>query len=333
MIRNFLTKRRPLASVSFNVRAVSGPWGGSSPFVAQIAEYLKQLGFSICYDLRRRVDIIFLIDPRADQRNKCYGVDAIAAYKDSNPGVKVIHRINECDQRKDTAFMDIMLQKANQVADYTVFISAWLANYHQQRWFDPAEDHGVIYNGADAAVFHPLGSRCYRRGKVLRIITHHWSNHLLKGFDVYEEVDNLIAHGHLKDVELVVMGRYPESIRWQCATLIAPQTAERMAGYLRSCHAYLTASRWEPCGMHHVEGAQCGLPLLYHEDGGGIVEAGQKYGIGFRKDVASAIFKMKDNWTRYRQKVLQKMPSGQRMCNAYLSLIFRLLADNPRSVT
>lgn len=316
-----------MPSISFNVRAVSGPWGGSSPFVSQLSAYLKRLGFTVCYDLRRNIDVIFLIDPRVDQKNKRYGVSEIVAYKRSHPHIQVIHRINECDQRKGTAFMDPMLKKANLVADFTVFISAWLAAYHIRRWFDPAAPHCVIYNGADPAIFHPIGSQIYCDDSVFRIITHHWSNHMLKGFDVYEQVDRLIANGRLKDVELVIMGRYPENIHWRNATLIPPQAAARMAGYLRSCHAYLTASRWEPCGMHHVEGAQCGLPLLYHEDGGGIVEAGKRYGIGFTHDVAGAILKMKSDWPNYRQRVLEMMPSGQAMCASYLSVIYRLLAS------
>ena len=52
--------------------------------------------------------------------------------------------------------------------------------------------------------------------------------------------------------------------------------------------------------MHHVEGAQCGLPLLYHEDGGGVVEAGLKYGVGFRDDVAEALCAARDRLPELR---------------------------------
>ena len=31
----------------------------------------------------------------------------------------------------------------------------------------------------------------------LRIVTHHWSNNPLKGFDVYEQEDDLLAAGEL----------------------------------------------------------------------------------------------------------------------------------------
>jgi hypothetical protein len=78
--------------------------------------------------------------------------------------------------------------------------------------------------------------------------------------------------------------------------------------------------------MHHVEGAQCGLPLLYHEDGGGVVEAGLRYGIGFRDNVAAALLAARDRYAALRQQVLARLPSGDRMVLAYAEIIQRLLA-------
>jgi hypothetical protein len=79
--------------------------------------------------------------------------------------------------------------------------------------------------------------------------------------------------------------------------------------------------------MHHVEGAQCGLPLLYHEDGGGIVEAGRRYGLGFRDDVKSAILSMRDGIADYRRRVFEKMPSGDRMALEYAEIVQGVLCE------
>ena len=79
--------------------------------------------------------------------------------------------------------------------------------------------------------------------------------------------------------------------------------------------------------MHHVEGAQCGLPLLYHEDGGGVVEAGKRYGIGFREDVASALLTARDRYAELRGQVLERIPSGDRMVLHYAGILQRLLAE------
>lgn len=307
------------------MRPAAGPWGGSSPFVQQLRAYLEWRGYEVCFDLRRGADVIVLIDPRADLQNKSFGLEEIEHYKLLNPDVQVLHRVNECDQRKATQFMDELLAKANRIANYTVFISAWLRDYHAHRWFDISRPHSVIYNGADPRVFHPVGSVRYGGNGAFRLVTHHWSNNPLKGFDVYRQVDEMIAVGRLRNTELWVIGRWPADIGWRAARTFSPVRGVNLAHKLRACHAYLTASRWEPCGMHHVEGSQCGLPLLYHEDGGGIVEAGEKYGVGFREDVVGAVEQMRSHYEVHRRRLLAAIPSGDRMCLEYADIVQTLI--------
>jgi glycosyltransferase involved in cell wall biosynthesis len=321
-----LLGRAPLARVAVNMRPVRGPWGGSSVFVRQLARYLRWRGYEVRFDLAGTVDVVILMDPRVGGPTR-FGVAEIRAYRDRHPAVRVLHRVNECDQRKNTTFMDALLRDANAVADHTVFISAWLRDYHAARWFDPRRPHRVIYNGADPRVFHPIGGRPYTGDGPFRVVTHHWSDNPLKGFDVYREVDRLVADGALKDVELWVIGRWPADLRWRAARTCPPTHGHDLARKLRACHAYLTASRWEPAGMHHVEGAQCGLPVLYHEDGGGIVEAGRRYGLGYRDDVAAGIHDLRRDYETMRRRVLDAMPSGDRMCADYADVVQRLCCD------
>lgn len=82
--------------------------------------------------------------------------------------------------------------------------------------------------------------------------------------------------------------------------------------------------------MHHVEGAQCGLPLLYHEDGGGIVEAGRRYGLGFREDVGGAIRRAVTDLAGLREKLLRRMPSGERMAMEFVETLQRLMVESER---
>lgn len=302
----------------------SGPWGGSSPFVVQLEAFLKWRGFEVSFKLTPQVDVIILIDPRTDLQNKSFGLEEIAAFKERHPRARVLHRINECDQRKNTRFMDALLAEANRLADVTVFISAWLQEYHARRWFNPERPHRVIYNGADPRIFHPLGAAPFEKNGVFRLVTHHWSDNPLKGFPAYQRVDQLLADGELPGTEFWVIGRWPQDIRWKKARTFPPTQGSDLADKLRSCQAYITASLWEPCGMHHVEGAQCGLPLLYHEDGGGIVEAGLQYGLPFRDDLKTAIRTLRDHYPAFRDRVRRQAPSGDRMCLDYLDLIQEL---------
>jgi glycosyltransferase involved in cell wall biosynthesis len=306
--------------IVFNMHPLERPWGGGNWWLAQVARYLRESGHDVRFDLGDAADCIVVVDPRIGG-NVGFGADAIEAYRELHPEARCLHRINECDLRKGTNEIDALLAEANRVADHTVFISDWLRDYHADRWFDPARPHSVVHNGADPQIFHPSGSDELEPGGTMRIVTHHWSDNPMKGFDVYQEVDRLIAAGELEDVELWVIGRWPSACDWRAARTFPPTTGRELADLLRQGHVYLTASRWEPGGMHHVEGAQCGLPVIYHEDGGGIVEMASRYGIGYRDDAAGAVCEMRERYDELRKRVLEQAPSGDVMCARYQELI------------
>lgn len=312
--------------VAINMFPAAGAWGGSSVFVHQFMAALRRCGIRPVFDLDGPVDIIMIIDPRDDLLNKAFGMAEIARYKVRNPKVRILHRINECDQRKGSNFIDECLRQASEIVDHTIFIAEWLQDYFVARWFNPDRSHQVIYNGADPAVFHPLHGESYDGG-TLRLVTHHFSGNMMKGFAVYQQVDAMIADGRLPDTELWIIGGRPPEMQWRSAKLIAPAAGNELADLLRRCHVYITASLWEPCGMHHVEGAQCGLPLLYHVDGGGIVEAGQRYGIGFREgSLFTAIQEMRADYPEMRQHVFNSMPDGLSMAMDYVRAVYRVLS-------
>ena len=315
-----------MARIAFNMRPTSSPWGGGNQWLQQMLRYLTQRGYEVVFDLGRSVDAIVLVDPRVGGLVR-FGPDDVRAYKTRWPGVLCLHRVNECDARKGTDFVDALLARANAVADFTVFVSDWLRQYHVARWFDAARPNAVITNGADPAVFHPIGTERFAPTKPFRLVTHHWSDNWMKGFDVYRDVDGLIADGKLPETELWVIGRWPKELHWKTARTYGPVQGPALGALLRRCHAYLTASRWDPGPMHPVEGAQCGLPVVYHEDGGGAVELTRRYGVPFRADVGSAILEARARYEELRASVLRHAPSGDQMCLEYARVLGSLLAE------
>lgn len=305
------------------MRAPRGPWGGAGTFVQQLDGYLTSRGYRVVYKLDASVDVAVIIDPRIQIDNRTFGAQEIRRQLDARPDLKVLHRVNECDKRKNTDFMDKELAAINRLANYTVFLSEWLRDYHAAIWFDRSRPHSVIYNGADPRLFYP-GKVIPRDGRSV-IATHHWSDSPMKGFAVYAEIDRLIASGRLPGVELRVIGRWPKEIRWRAATTVPPKSGQLLADELRRCDAYITASLWEPGGMHHVEAAQCGLPVAYHADGGGIGDMCRRYGVEFRDDPAAAIEALVANLPVYRRAALINAPSGDRMVNDYANVIQALL--------
>ncbi len=315
----------PVARVAINLLPRSGSWGGANQWASQLTRFLRNAGYAVRHDLRRPVDCIVMTHAGL-ARGVSFGVDEVARFRSEHPGVKVIHRINDNDIRKGTSEMDGHLARSDGVADQTVFVSEWLRDHHAARWFDVARPHSVIEPGAEAAVFHPIGNLPLRDGESLRLVTHHWSDNWAKGFDVYRDIDTLIADREVKDLELRIIGRWPSEISWRAATTHPPASGRALAALLRGCHGYVSASRHEPGAMHVVEGLQCGLPLLYHAETGGTVAMGRRYGVEIGASLADSLADFRSHYAELRSRLLEEPPSGDRMCIAYRRLIQRLLA-------
>jgi len=324
--RCFIASR---AKIAINMKPKASPWGGGNQFVEQLAAHLRSRGHRVTYRLEPDVTCILLVEPRPFDTTR-FGVAEIRAFKRKYPHVRCVHRINECDQRKATDYMDELLREANKVADFTVFVSHWLRDYFVARWFDPARPHQVIHNGADPKIFYPSEDTNYSPGDTFCVVTHHWSDNWMKGFRVYHEVDRMIADGELDGFALMVIGRWPREIHWRSATTHPPVRGRKLADLLRQNHAYLTASLWDPGPMHPIEGIQCGLPLIYHEDGGGIVEIGQQYGVIFREDVKQALLEARENYPLLRRRVLESAPSGDEMCSQYEAVLVQEIRHRER---
>lgn len=315
-----------VARVAISTQPIFGPWGGANQWLLQISRFLNYSGYEVQHDLHGEVDCI-IINHNGLTGKMSFGLDEIAAYKKSRPHVRVVHRINDNDIRKQTTEMDPFMARFNALADYTVFISEWLRDHHAAKWFDPVRPHTCILNGADPAIFHPVGNRTWQAGTPFRFVTHHWADNPMKGFPQYAELDARIADGTLAGVELWVIGRWPKDLHWKTARTFPPASGPALAELLRECHGYITASRHEPGGMHFIEGLQCGLPLLFHEDGGGIVELGRKHGVGFRENLVEGVRSLIAGYAGFRESVLRKPPSGDGMCLAYREAIQRVLAE------
>ena len=315
----------PVARIAFNMRPRRGPYGGGNQWLNQLSTYLARCGYAVQFHLDERVDCV--MGTHAGLGGELsFSYEDVLALKRRNTRLRCIQRINDNDVRKETKEMDMRLASANCAADFTVFVSKWLEDYHADRWFDCSRPHSVIHNGADPAIFHPIGTKPWHGGEVLRIVTHHWADNYRKGFDVYREMDEAIAQGLLKDVELWIVGRWPADIQWKCAKTFPPCAGVKLAALLRQCHAYVTASRYEPGAMHPVEGLQCGLPLLYHPETGGTVELGQRYGVEISGSLSDAVEVLRSNYSQLRTTILAEPPSGDLMCLEYRRLIQRVLS-------
>jgi len=265
------------------------PWGGGIHFLSSFVDYVTKLGHEVTNNYDNDVDLILMMDPRPDDG---FGdVNQIINFrshlKSLGKNVKVFHRINDTDIARNTNFLVNMNLTANfYVADYTIFISEWLKKHYEDRGFN--KESIVIRNGCNQDWFYPKNNyeSSLKKGPI-KVVTHHWSDNFNKGFDAYISLDKQLENRN--DIEFTYIGRYFKDYSPIRTKIIAPIYGVALGDELRKHDVYLTAARWEACGMHHIEAASCGLPIIYHTDGGGINELCKNYGVEFSEKNADKL--------------------------------------------
>lgn len=295
--------------IAFNQQPYDGPWGGGNRFLQAITTELERAGHTVQFDLSGDLDIILMVDPRTRSPNVTFGAGAILRYLRHHPNTVVIHRINECDERKGHKFITAKLLRANYCADLTAFVGSWLMDLPAWKNYDRTRAVTLL-NGADTAIFNPNGFTPWPGTGPLKFVTHHWGAHRFKGFDVYEYLDGQLDRPDFAaKVAFTYVGNLPKGFRFKNITMVAPLNGIVLADELRRHHAYLTASINEPGGNHQNEGALCGLPLVYRNSGC-LPEYCAGFGIPFNgvDDVRAAIDKMRGQYPEW----VAKMPAYPR---------------------
>jgi glycosyltransferase involved in cell wall biosynthesis len=313
-------------NIALGYEIKQGPWGGGNQFLKSFKEYFESRGVNIVHNLKGRQDFIFLINPRKESGT--FDHRDIRNYRASNPKAKVIHRINETDKAKNSNRIDRLRVEASKFCDAVVFISDWIRDYYFDKGLDRAIPNIVIRNGADERIFNPLGYSGWQNGEPMKVVTHHWSDNWMKGADIYQYFDELLNDKWLRGLfEFTIIGRWPSELHFRNVKQIPPLVGHELAQELKRHHVYLTAARWEACGMHQLEGGCCGLPILYSEEGGGVVECSEGYGIKFsKKTFVSSLFKMLDQYHVYQEKMKSFPFVASSMNSKYEELILNLMS-------
>src|SRR3972149_1203710 len=314
--------------ISIGSNIINGPWGGGNQFAISLSRYLKNRGWDVTTGLSDGdIDIILMTEPRITSKSGAYNQRQISRYLIKKPDTIVIHRINECDERKGTKGVNKYLMRANRVADYTVFISSYLENLFISNKILKAKNHTFIRNGADETIFNLKRRARWDGCGPLRLVTHHWGANYYKGFDIYEMIDNLVKKGinGLK-LEFNYIGNVPEDFNFKNSKKFSPLSGEKLADKIKENHIYVTASMNEPAGMHHIEGAMCGLPLLYRNSGG-IPEYAEGFGKMFngKEDFLSKLKEIIKEYDFYYNKMKKYPYNSILMCSKYEELFCKLL--------
>jgi hypothetical protein len=312
--------------ISIGSRIQQGPWGGGNQFAINLSQYLQARGNQVYFDLQDpKLDLIVLTEPRTNLRVSAYGHRQILQYLLlKNPNAIVVHRINECDERKGSKNTNRLILAANQVADHTVFVSSWLKELYTKLGFH--NSHHVILNGANTHTFHSKGYQKWDGKGPLKLVTHHWGTSWLKGFDIYQKVDQILSTEKYKHkIDFTYIGQLPDGFIFSHATYQTPLFGDELADCLKQNHVYLTASRNEPGSNHQNEGACCGLPLLYINSGS-LPEYCEGYGLPFEpENFEEKLDKMINMYAHWALQTEAFPHTADRMAAEYEQLFQNLL--------
>ena len=313
--------------VSIGYKDIKGPWGGGINFSRQMKKYLEKKNIDVTADLNDKdIDIILLTEPRRYTESSSFNHHDIKKYiLEVNQNVIVVNRINECDERKNSKGLNEFLINSSEISDHTVFISNWLSELYKNQGFKKS-NYSTIHNGADKEIFFPIKNKI--QNKKIKIVTHHWGDNENKGFKVYKFLDELLDKKEFKNYfEFTFVGNLPKDFKFKNAKALAPMNSKDISEYLRKCDIYITGSENEPAGMHHIEGAMSGLPLMYLRSGG-ISEYCKNYGMEYAiENLENKLFEIKNNYEFFTSKLSNYEFTGENMVNNYIKLFENLIQN------
>ena len=311
----------------------TNPYGGGNLFIKNLAEYLLKMNHSVVYDLKDiDIDIILMINPlKNSEKSTLNNYDIDFYQKFINPESISVQRINECDERKNTDYVNKAIIKSNKNIDYTVYVSKWLQELYEKAGMQ-GQNSNVILAGANSKYFNIKRKNFWDKEREIRLVTHHWSDNWMKGFKTYKNIDKLLSDKYWNNkIIFTYIGNYPKNINFENTKLIKPLGEIALAQELKRHDIYITASLNEPSGNHHIEAAQCGLPILY-VNSGGVTEYCQDYGLEFSEgNIAEKLEYLINNYDLYKEKIIKYPLSANAMSEEFLKL-FKDLVENKEQI-
>jgi glycosyltransferase involved in cell wall biosynthesis len=318
--------------VSIGTNIKEGPWGGGNLFAINLKNYLEKNGHTVIHDLKDNdIDLILITEPRKTSESSAFThVEVLKYLSYVKEDAMVVHRFNECDERKNTNYVNKYLINANKIADHTVFVSEWLRSLYKMQGFGRI-DSDVIYAGANKEIFNTSNFKPWDKANPIKIVTHHWGANWNKGFEYYLLLDSFMDDEKWKKViEFTYIGNIPKKVKFKNTKVLQPLSGLNLAKEIKKNDMYLTGSINEPSGNHHIEAAQCGLPLLYINSGG-IPEYCDGFGTMFndKRDFEDKLSEAIKSYETISQNIQDYPYSAEIMSEDFLNL-FNKMVENKK---
>lgn len=301
-----------LERIYFNKKPVSGPWGGGNKTLTSLIAAFKG---QIVFDLQDDVDVIFCMDPRPNEDGLWY--QDFLNHKSKN-GSKIIQRVGDVGTHGKPELTDLVKQSI-QYSDVCVFPSQWALDY-----VSASPENSIVIPNAPLSDFYECRRTSPAPTGRVRVVTHHWSDNIKKGFDTYSsfgkwcgDQDYGLSYG------FTYIGRYSDKYSRDGIKYIEPKDTENLKSILPMHDIYLTASEEEAGANHVLEAIACGLPVVYKKGGGSINEYCHGYGVEYESisDLPDALEECVKNYSQYKSMVGKYNRTNNDLVDEYLEII------------
>ncbi len=300
---------KKIFKIFINYEPINGPYGGGNQFVINLVEFIK-INFSniiITFNLEDDIDIYFIIDIRKGSYKK-YAFNEIVNHKkhiNKKSDRKIVYRINDCDLTRENKSLEKLIIDNQSNIDYWVFNSDFILEYYKNFVKNNFNNYKIIYNTANSKFFYPI-DKIFNKEKII-IVTHHWSDNINKGYEIYHKLYEYSKT--VTNIEFRFVGRKFNDQFVSDIKVYGPYKEMELGNCLREADLYITASIYDACPMHVLEGISCGLPILYLDHIGGAKDicemADSKIGESFIdfNDLIKKINIIADNYEFYKKNI------------------------------
>ncbi|MBT5637028.1 MAG: hypothetical protein HOJ16_00425 [Candidatus Peribacter sp.] len=297
--------------IYINRQPKQGPWGGGIKTVNKLVKQLSQEGHTVCFRLEENIDVIFCIDPRPNDYGEWY--QHFINYRNANPNTRIIQRVGDLGTHSKPELTKLVAQTL-EISDFMIFPSEWARD-----WIGFKGDNCEVVHNAPMSIFYANRQPELDISNRPRLVTHHWSKNPKKGFHFYSFLQNHIDKTFEFDFRYI--GRLPEEVLIKNHT--APIAAIDLSLELPKSEIYITASIEEAGANHVVEALGCGLPIVYHDEGGSINNYCKDYGESFNtfESLLESVRLVASSYSTYKNRAMSYDRNNDDVVSKYLEVI------------
>lgn len=261
--------------------------------------------------------------------NSFQGIDAVIDLKSQYPDKIFIHRVDgpmgiynsPLDLRDEYVFL-----LNDYIADATIFQTEWSKKACEILGINPKnQPHITIKNAPDSEIFKVI-ERSYNQSEKFKIFYSSWSTNINKGFDTLHWVDQNLDWNHY---EFNFAGRTEEPFK--NINCLGKLSKQELSKQLATSHAFLFASKFDPCSNSLAEAIATGIPIISYY-GGGSPELLPKHAFTYKEDeeIIDILQNLKDNYTEITNSISIDY-NYSHMMNAYNDFIKKCHSSIPKT--